>query len=78
MPLPIDAEIQIDSVVKLVAVSDRSSTEDLDFYRRELSPRGWTLKSQKIGSGMSLKFIKRSQLMSIDGLVSSQAEMINV
>ena len=65
VPLPRDAEIQIDSVEKLVAVSDRSPAENLDFYIRELQPKGWMLKSQKIGSGISLTFIKGSQLMSI-------------
>ena len=63
--LPRDAEIQIDSVGKLVAVSDRSPAENLDFYVRELPPKGWMLESQKIGSGISLIFIKGSQLMSI-------------
>ena len=65
VPIPRDAEIQIDSVEKLVAVSDRSPAENLDFYIRELPPKGWMLESQKIGSGISLKFIKGSQLMSI-------------
>ena len=65
VPLPRDAEIQIDSVGKLVAVSDRSPAENLDFYIRELPPKGWMLESQKIGSGISLTFIKGSQLMSI-------------
>ena len=65
VPLPRDVEIQIDSVEKLVAFSDRSPAENLDFYIRELQPKGWMLKSQKIGSGISLTFIKGSQLMSI-------------
>jgi hypothetical protein len=65
VPIPRDAEIQIDSVEKLVAVSDRSPAENLDFYIRELPPKGWMLESQRIGSGISLKFIKGSQLMSI-------------
>ena len=65
VPLPRDAEIQIDSVGKLVAVSDRSPAENLDFYIRELPPKGWMLESQKIGRDISLTFIKGSQVMSI-------------
>ena len=65
VPLPRDAEIQIDSLRKLVVVADRSPAENLDFYLRELPSRGWTLKSQKIGSSIFVKFIKGSQVMSI-------------
>ena len=71
--LPYDAEIQTDSASKpdengslnIIAFSERSPVENLDFYLKALPSRGWALTSQKYADAISLQFVKGNQLMSI-------------
>ena len=74
LPLPTDAKIRTELIMapntdedeRVVAFSGRSQSETLSFYLKEPLNYGWELKARKYGQPISLKFIKESQLVTVE------------